>query len=130
MKIARQDQLLARHLLNGCLVAGVLDEERVRLVAREVAMRKPRRALPLLTHFGRLVRREVTRRSVLVESAVPIGPAQRERLRANLEAQRGPGLRLAFAETPELIGGMRVRVGDDVLDGSVQARLRQLYDQF
>jgi F-type H+-transporting ATPase subunit delta len=32
----------------------------------------------------------------------------------------------AFAENPELIGGMRIQIGSDVYDGSVRARLKAL----
>jgi F-type H+-transporting ATPase subunit delta len=42
----------------------------------------------------------------------------------------GPGLTTAFAERPELIGGMRIQVGCDVYDGSVRAGLEALEKSF
>ena len=38
----------------------------------------------------------------------------------------GPGVSTSFAENAALIGGLRVRVGSDVYDGSVLAALRML----
>jgi F-type H+-transporting ATPase subunit delta len=44
-------------------------------------------------------------------------------VRANLTRLYGAGLDTSFAENPALIAGMRIRVGSDVFDGSVRARL-------
>jgi F0F1-type ATP synthase delta subunit len=35
-----------------------------------------------------------------------------------------------FAENAGLIGGMRVKIGDDVFDGSVKSRLASLSESF
>ncbi len=37
---------------------------------------------------------------------------------------------MEFAENPRLIGGMRVKIGDDVFDGSVKTRLTGLSESF
>jgi F-type H+-transporting ATPase subunit delta len=47
-------------------------------------------------------------------------------VRANLAQRYGQGLNVTFAVNPSLIGGLRVKVGSDVFDGSVKARLAEL----
>ena len=42
----------------------------------------------------------------------------------------GPGLNISFVQNPELIAGLRIKVGSDVYDGSVQARLAALQESF
>ena len=42
----------------------------------------------------------------------------------------GPGMSTSFAANPELIGGMRVKVGSDVYDGSVRTALLTLEERF
>ena len=42
----------------------------------------------------------------------------------------GIALNLSFGENPALIGGLRIKVGSDVYDGSVQARLAALEETF
>jgi len=42
----------------------------------------------------------------------------------------GAGLNVTFAQNPALIGGMRVKVGSDVYDGSVSGRLAALQEGF
>ena len=42
----------------------------------------------------------------------------------------GNGLNISFTQNPGLIGGLRIKVGSDVFDGSVQARLAALAETF
>ena len=96
----------------------------------EVIAKKPRGYMGVLSHFERLVRLDVERRSAKVESAVALSPATRASLEQNLARRYGAGVTLAFSENPALIGGLRIQVGSDVFDGSVQARLAALNDSF
>ena len=97
---------------------------------RETIARKPRGYLAVLLHFQRLVRLEVARRAARVESAVPLSAEVRDGLEANLARVYGSGLSLEFAEKPGLLGGLRVQVGSDVYDGTIQHRLAALAEHF
>lgn len=61
-----------------------------------------------------------------IESAFPIEPAQLAEVVAMLEKRFGRRLDPRVEIVPELIGGIRVTVGDEVLDTSVKARLEQM----
>ena len=61
-----------------------------------------------------------------VFSAFPIAPAQLVNVVASLEKRFGRKLNATVQVQPELIGGIRVVVGDEVLDTSIQARLDQM----
>mgnify|MGYP000222725437 CR=1 FL=1 len=50
---------------------------------------------------------------------------QRTRLAAALTRLQGRQVRVNVIVDPEVVGGIVVRVGDDVIDGSVSARLEQ-----
>ena len=65
-----------------------------------------------------------------VESAVEIDDSTRQRVVAGLTNQYGPGLVVQYQITPALLGGLRIRVGNDVFDGSVQGRLDRLANAF
>jgi F-type H+-transporting ATPase subunit delta len=62
----------------------------------------------------------------VVESAFPIDDATLAQLATTLEKRFGRKLNLQVALEPALIGGIRVVVGDEVLDTSVKARLEQM----
>jgi len=62
----------------------------------------------------------------IIESAFPIDGAALTELVATLEKRFGRKLKATVQLVPELIGGIRVVVGDEVLDTSVAARLEQM----
>jgi F-type H+-transporting ATPase subunit delta len=59
-------------------------------------------------------------------SAVPLTPAQTGALQQNLEKMTGKTVRLTAVTDAATIGGVVVRIGDTIIDGSVQGRLQRL----
>ena len=83
--------------------------------------------------FNRMVREyEILARNyqgesvALVTSAVPLKEAETVELRAGLEKKLGRQIVLRCAVDPTLIGGMRVEVDNQVIDGSIRNRLQQI----
>lgn len=126
MKISKQARRDAKALFNSSKVGGVLDENRVRQIVNTVIAQKPRGYVGILSHFQRLVKLDIERRTARVESATPLSEALASGVKANLAQRYGQGLNVSFAINPALIGGLRVKVGSDVYDGSVKARLDAL----
>ncbi len=126
MKISKQARRDGKALFTSCRVSGVLDENRVRQTVNAVIAQKPRGYVGILSHFQRLVKLDLERRTAVVESAAPVPEALQQSVKANLTQRYGPGLNVSFTVNPALIGGMRVKVGSDVFDGSVRARLNEL----
>lgn len=130
MKISKQARRDAKELFRSSVVNGVLDENRVRDVVSKVAQAKPRGYFEILSHFQRLVKLEVERRTAKVESAAPLSPEVQAEVKNKLGTLYGQGLNITFAQNPALLGGLRIKVGSDVYDGSVQARLEDLVESF
>ncbi len=126
MKTTRQIKREAKRMFHLCLVNGLLDEDRTRQVVQRIIDDKRRGGLVLLAYFQRLVKLDRARHTAKVESATPLATDFRERIEAGLTRIYGPGLRASFVQNRELIGGMRIKVGSDVYDGSVRARLAEL----
>lgn len=84
-------------------------------------------ALPeIAAQFVRLVNAQSGVSDALIESAFPIEGAQLAEVVAALEKRFARRLNAKVVENRELIGGIRVVVGDEVLDTSVRARLEQM----
>jgi len=130
MKATKRVRRDARHLFRLCLVNGSLDESRVRQVVKRVLRSGRRGGLTLVAQFERLVRLDRSQHSAEVESATPLPPDLRESVQDSLAQMYGYGLSISFAEKPALIGGMRIRVGNDLYDGSVTAGLAELEKRF
>lgn len=84
-------------------------------------------ALPqIATQFRALVNDSTGISDATIESAFPIDDGLLPEVVAALEQRFGRRLQARVVVAPELIGGIRVVVGDEVLDTSVRARLEQM----
>lgn len=130
MKSRKKTRREARQLLRLCRTNGAVDESRVRAVIKGILGSKRRGHLALANQFEREVRLDHMKHTAEVKSAVPLSPTLEADVRNNLVQRYGPAIETTFTQDPELIGGMRIRVGDDVYDGSIKARLAALEQRF
>ena len=130
LKITKQARREAKQLFKTCQVDGLLDADRVRTAVRVLIEQKPRGYFGILQHLHRLVKLDEASRTARVESAVALGQAQQQEVRDSLNRLKGGQVAVEFTENPGLIGGMRVKIGDDVFDGSVRTRLANLSETF
>ena len=130
MKISRQAQREAKQLFQTCHVEGILSEDKVREAVKLLTEKKPRDYVAVLSHLQRLVKLDVQRRTADVQSAVALNDSQQNQVKENLAKLYGNNLSYSFTENAELLGGMRVKVGSDVYDGSVRTRLAKLEESF
>jgi F-type H+-transporting ATPase subunit delta len=120
----------AKQLLRLCVVDGFLDDGRVRQVVRRVLAAKRRDCFPLIARFRRLVELDQSQHTAEVESAIALPADLQARVLGDLQRAYGRGISTSFVQRPSLIGGMRIRVGGDVYDGSFKARLAALQERF
>ena len=130
MKISRQAQREAKQLFQACHVEGNLNDGKTREAVNLLLEKKPRDFVAVLSHFHRLIKLDVQRRTADIQSAVALDENQQVEVRENLSKLYGNNLNYTFTENCELLGGMRVKVGSDVFDGSVRTRLTNLKESF
>ena len=126
MKANKQVQREAKQLFRLCLVNGKLQEDRTREVAMRILRSKHRGYLRLLKSFHRLVKIDYARHTAHVQSAVPLPFDLAHKLEARLTILHGPHLDVRFAHDPILIGGIRIKLGSDLYDATLQSRLSAL----
>jgi F-type H+-transporting ATPase subunit delta len=126
MKISKEARRVSRSMFRMCVSNGKLEDARVRDVVAKVAAARPRGYIGILENFKNLVANELNRSVAVVESATALDSATQSQLQTGLNAKYGRTLSLSFSVNPELLGGLRGKVGADVWDGSVKARLAAL----
>lgn len=130
MKISKSAQREARQLFRSCLVNGLLDDNRVRQVVNLLVERKPRGYLGILSRLQRLVKLDLEQHTANVESATPLPADLQADVSGRIKKAYGDGLDISFSQNPALIGGLKIRVGSDLYDGSVKMRLKNLQQSF
>ncbi len=93
------------------------------LARRAVAAPRGGTVADLLEEFSRIAADVRQRLVATVTSAVQLADAERDRLRRALAAQYGRDVHLNVIVNPDVIGGVSVTIGDDIIDGTIRSRL-------
>ena len=126
MKLNKEIRQLSRKMLQASFTDGQLAPGRIASLVDSVIAEKPRNYIDVLKNYKRLLRLEVEKRHATIETASQVDPAIRSEIATNLKSKYGDDLTTDFHVDPQLLGGMRIRVGSDVWDGSVRNRLERL----
>lgn len=84
----------------------------------------------VIREFRRLYRRREGIAEATVVSAAALDESELTRLQEQLAEITGKRIELRHAVDPTLLGGLQVRVGDQLIDGSVRGRLERLRTRF
>ncbi len=126
MAVKKQAQQLARQLFKLSFENGRISAERVAGVLAYVEKIKPAQPVAVLKAYERLVAAEVARSQAIIEHAGPVPADAVAAIGAVFTQKYGRPVTASTKPSPDLIAGLRVRVGDDVYENSVAARLGEL----
>ena len=126
MKINKEVRQVGREMLRGSFADDKIDRGKIASLVQLLIAKKPRRYLDILHYYKRLLRLEIEKRHAKIESALPLAPQTATAVVERLKKKYGADLTSKFAVDPTLLGGIRVRVGSDVWDGTVRNRLQRL----
>ena len=129
MKINNEIRRLSRAMVRASFTDGQLDPGRISSLVDSLIAKKPRHYIEVLKNYRRLLRLELEKRQARIETASEMDPETTSELAANLKEKYGSDLTTEFFVNPELLGGMRIRVGSDVWDGTVRNRLDRLQQE-
>jgi F-type H+-transporting ATPase subunit delta len=129
MKINKEIRRLSRAMLRASFTDGQLDPGRISSLVDSLIAKKPRHYIDVLKNYRRLLRLELEKRQAKIETAGEVDSTAKSELVANLKKKYGGDLTTEFAVDPSLLGGMRIRVGSDVWDGTVRNRLERLQQE-
>lgn len=108
------------------LFAGKVSGTALEIVSHVVAVPRGRRVARVLQDFAKIIADQGGAELATVTVAAPLDATQLERLERLLTAQVGRAVKLTAVIDPSLVGGVRIQIGDNVIDGSVKARLDDL----
>lgn len=127
MQIPKEARRQARELFESALDAtGRPDASKALSIADVVIKSAPRHSLQILKEFTRLIRLEMEKHHVVIESAAPVEDSTRVSILKSLEKRDGGAVTFQTKVDPSLIGGTRIRLGSEVWDATVASRLNAL----
>lgn len=108
------------------LLAGKAGAATTLIASSVIQQPRERRVRALLSRALRIVAGERGKTVATVSSAQPLTGEQRTRLTETLTRRYGTAISLNVVVDPEVVGGIRVEVGDDVIDATISSRLADL----
>jgi F-type H+-transporting ATPase subunit delta len=129
MKINKEIRQLSREMLRASFTDGQLNPGRIASLVDSLITKKPRHYVDVLKNYKRLLRLELEKRRATIETASELRDPARSEVVANLKKKYGEEVTTEFLVNPQLLGGMCIRVGSDVWDGTVRNRLERLQQE-
>ncbi|HEY7846764.1 MAG TPA: F0F1 ATP synthase subunit delta [Candidatus Limnocylindria bacterium] len=109
--------------LVGRLLQGKVSAETARLARQSVLVPRGRRFDRTMRDYLALAARRREQLTAVVTSAVDLDEGQRQRLANALQRIYGKTIQLQMVVDPKVVGGVRVQIGDEVVDGTVLRKL-------
>jgi F-type H+-transporting ATPase subunit delta len=126
MKVSKTARKSARLLYGVVFTDGRLDHAKVRSALASIQQKHPAGAAEVLNEFQRLIRLYLESHAAVVETSGPLSAPETASLEKSLTTRFGPETTFSYLVNPDLIAGIRVKIGSDVYDASVRERLHRL----
>lgn len=108
------------------LLGARASKQTVAIVRALLAQPRGRRVAELIRYAAGIVAEASGHTIATITVASPLAEAQKDRLAQSLSSRYGTTVRVNELVDPSVLGGMRVQIGDDVIDGSIATRLNDL----
>ncbi len=79
--------------------------------------------------FTKMVRAHLNVEEATATSAIPLSPDETQKLTQSLQVRTGKTIELTTTVDPSVLGGVLVRIGDTVWDGTVKGNLERLRER-
>ncbi|MDI1249813.1 MAG: F0F1 ATP synthase subunit delta [Lacunisphaera sp.] len=126
MRADKKTKLLAKQLFKLSVVHGAVSPEQVTGVLGYIEKTAPRHSLALLKLYHRAIALELAKSQALVEHAGPVTAATLKSIEAAMTKKYSRPVTATARPNPQLLAGLRVRVGSDVYEASVSGQLAAL----
>ena len=107
------------------IVKGKYAISTINLLRRIIVLRRGRNIDATLAAYSHYVSARKDRMSAHIRTAVELTPAQAEKLRAALTKEVGKEVHINIEVDPKVLGGISIRYGDEIIDGTVVNRLTE-----
>ncbi len=125
MKKNKKLKLLIKKVIQDVFESGKLNDKKIKTYLESFKKLPTLQALEVLKEFERQLRRKLAETTITIESAVKLTPEEVRKVEKTMKSQHQiNNLKLVVNES--LLGGLKVRVGDEVYDDSVQTKIDEV----
>ena len=126
MSLDKKTRQFVRNLFKLSLEDGRVSESRVSEILAWVDKEKPRHATTVLREYLRLITTEINRSVARIEHAGDLSPDTLSKIAETFSKQYGRPIETTAVANPDLIAGLKIRIGCDVYENSIASQLAAL----
>jgi F0F1-type ATP synthase delta subunit len=126
MKIDKKEKSLAKKIVNISRKNGELNREILAKFISLLTSSKTLKARKILSRIEKDLSKAEKQSTLVVESPFGIDPKQQEKILAFFEKQSGKKLTLKYFQKSDLISGIKIKLGDTILENNVFSKLASL----
>lgn len=109
---------------------GTLDEKKITLFSSHLKRLPLTSAILSLTEFSKSVKRQISQTTLTIEAPISIPQLLQKKIAQQLLAHHfSPITKTILILNPSLLGGVRIKIGDTLIDNSLKDKLNQLTDR-
>ncbi len=125
MKKRKQIRKIIEKAIGACFKEGKLTEKRALGFVKLFSVQPRAEAIELLSEFFKRIKAEINLTHMLVESVIPLSKKQKDIIRKKFSL-RFNITSAEFKLNPQILGGLKIRVGDHIYDDSIRSRIYQV----
>lgn len=125
MKKNKRLLLLAQKAVLASFEKDKLNEKKVRSFTKAFSALPRYQAILSLSEFLKGIKRELSKRTLLVEATIPLSKPEVLKIKKSFHSKFSI-LNSIFILNPSLLGGIKVKIGDNVFDGSIKEKINEV----
>ena len=125
MKKRKQIRKIIEKAIGVCFREGKLTEKQALGFVKLFSVQPRVEAIELLSEFIKRIKAEINLTHMLVESVIPLSKKQKDIIRKKFSL-RFNITSAEFKLNPQILGGLKIRVGDHIYDDSIRSRIYQV----
>ncbi|OGY23867.1 MAG: ATP synthase F1 subunit delta [Candidatus Woykebacteria bacterium RBG_13_40_7b] len=126
MNISKDELKIAKLSFKASLTGDKIDPRKVGDVTRLLLKQKPKGLLSVFKGYVKLLRNKYKYQTAFVESAINLPKSDLAQILRNLSKSFKSDLNLESKINPDLLAGIKIKIGDTVLDYSIAGQLQNL----
>ncbi len=125
MKNKKQLRKLVQKMVEASIKDGILQDKKVTFFLKEIKKLSLATSIFILSEYKKRLLFELSKHTLVVESAMDVNILELNKIKEELKGF-GRIVKTEVKINPELIGGLRVKLGDIIFDDSIKSRIAQI----
>ena len=130
MIISKEGSKIAKLAFKASLTNDKVDQKKVGKIVALLLKQKPKGLLSILKSYSKLLKNKYKYQTALIEGAIDLSKSDLAKISMSLNKSYKSDLDIKSKTNPDLLAGVKIKIGDTILDYSIKGQLQNLRKDF